>query len=266
MSDPFDAFESNLVATGESAPPASSNGVVGGGGAFDDPAAEFLAREKAEMAKIESNNQFTDDGFGDFGGGDLASAKQTKPETFSSGFGSSNDIFGTTNGTNGQSTAQVNGSDSSHSLDSKTNQDWEVVDEKKEPERNDLYSAIHSMDKLSVEPEKIKRWREEQKIRLETKDAEEEQKKKEWKEAAKKELDDWYKNRADQLKKTHENNKSLNKSAETELVSDRDSTNAQTWDKVAKLCEFNPKANKNVRDVGRMRSILLQLKQQPLVR
>lgn len=35
--------------------------------------------------------------------------------------------------------------------------------------KKDFYSAIHSMDKLSVEPEKIKRWREEQKIRLETK-------------------------------------------------------------------------------------------------
>lgn len=32
-----------------------------------------------------------------------------------------------------------------------------------------MYSAIHSMDQLSVEPEKIKKWREEQKIRLETK-------------------------------------------------------------------------------------------------
>lgn len=39
------------------------------------------------------------------------------------------------------------------------------------------------------------------------KDAEEEQKKKEWKEAAKKELDDWYKNRNEQLAKTHANNK-----------------------------------------------------------
>lgn len=60
MTDPFEAFESNLD-TATSAP-------VDMG--FDDPAAEFLAREKAEMAKIESNggDQFGDDGFGDFGG------------------------------------------------------------------------------------------------------------------------------------------------------------------------------------------------------
>jgi hypothetical protein len=38
------------------------------------------------------------------------------------------------------------------------------------------------------------------------------------------------------------------------------------WERVAKHCEFNPKANKNVRDVTRFRSLLLQLKQQPLVK
>ena len=38
------------------------------------------------------------------------------------------------------------------------------------------------------------------------------------------------------------------------------------WERISKLCDFNPKANKNQKDVGRMRSILLQLKQTPLVR
>ena len=60
---------------------------------------------------------------------------------------------------------------------------------------------------MSAEPERMKLWREEQKARLETKDIDEEQKKKEWREAAKKELDDWYKNRQEQLSRTHENNK-----------------------------------------------------------
>lgn len=70
-----------------------------------------------------------------------------------------------------------------------------------------MYSAISSADRFSQEPEKIKKWRDEQKQRLTQKDAEEEQKKKEWKETAKKELEDWYKNRAEQLAKTHANNK-----------------------------------------------------------
>ena len=38
------------------------------------------------------------------------------------------------------------------------------------------------------------------------------------------------------------------------------------WTKVARLCDFNPKVNKNTKDVSRMRSILLRLKQEPLVR
>ena len=57
------------------------------------------------------------------------------------------------------------------------------------------------------------------------------------------------------------------RAAEAELVASRDSQTAgQEWDRMAKLCDFNPKANKNTKDVSRMRSILLQLKQQPLVR
>jgi hypothetical protein len=56
---------------------------------------------------------------------------QVKQETFSSGFGSSNDIFGSTNGTtNGQQEQeqeQVNGSESTHSLDTKSNQVDRIV-------------------------------------------------------------------------------------------------------------------------------------------
>ena len=33
--------------------------------------------------------------------------------------------------------------------------------------------------------------------------------------------------------------------------------------RVSKLCDFNPKTSKNVADVSRMRSIILQLKQGP---
>ena len=63
MTDPFEAFESNLAAPTVAATQESTLG-------FDDPAAAFLAREQAEMAKIESNGNGLgiDDGFGDFGG------------------------------------------------------------------------------------------------------------------------------------------------------------------------------------------------------
>lgn len=38
------------------------------------------------------------------------------------------------------------------------------------------------------------------------------------------------------------------------------------WERIAKLCDFNPKTNKASKDVSRMRSIILQLKQQPLTK
>lgn len=57
------------------------------------------------------------------------------------------------------------------------------------------------------EPEKIKKWREEQKQRIALKDAEEEKKMKEMREVAKKELEEWYKNRQEQLVKTIADNR-----------------------------------------------------------
>ncbi|KAL1505261.1 hypothetical protein ABEB36_004862 [Hypothenemus hampei] len=52
------------------------------------------------------------------------------------------------------------------------------------------------------EPEKIKKWREEQVKRLEEKDREEERKKEELREKAKKELEDWYRNHEETIAKT----------------------------------------------------------------
>lgn len=57
------------------------------------------------------------------------------------------------------------------------------------------------------EPEKIKKWREEQKTRLEEKDREEEKKKLELREDAKKELEDWYKHHEESISKTKASNR-----------------------------------------------------------
>lgn len=38
------------------------------------------------------------------------------------------------------------------------------------------------------------------------------------------------------------------------------------FERICKLCDFNPKNSKNTRDVSRFRSILLQLKQGGLIR
>ncbi|XP_014475804.1 PREDICTED: clathrin light chain isoform X2 [Dinoponera quadriceps] len=113
---------------------------------------------------------------------------------------------------------------------------------------------------VKEEPEKIRKWREEQKARLEEKDAEEEKKKEEWREAAKKELEEWYKHHAETIGKT----KTTNRNAEKQFVAEADEVEPGTeWERIAKLCEFNPKSSRTSKDVSRMRSIILQLKQTP---
>lgn len=106
------------------------------------------------------------------------------------------------------------------------------------------------------EPEKIKLWREEQKKRLEEKDAEEETKKQEMLKIAKKELEDWYKTHEEQISKT----KAANRNAERALArgSEGAPEDGNEWARVSELCDFGPRRG---RDVARLRSIVLQLKQ-----
>ncbi|XP_037918059.1 clathrin light chain isoform X4 [Hermetia illucens] len=115
------------------------------------------------------------------------------------------------------------------------------------------------------EPEKIRKWREDQKQRLEDKDKEEEKKKEELREQAKKELEEWYKHHEETIAKTKAANRESAKNAEKQFVAENDEIEPGTeWERIAKLCDFNPKSNKSSRDVSRMRSIILQLKQNPL--
>ncbi|RNA26717.1 clathrin light chain B-like isoform X2 [Brachionus plicatilis] len=254
MSDPFEAFESAL----------KPNDTTGINNNAVDPAAEFLAQQQVEEAKIE-NNDF--DAFGDF-----SSVPSSNPPSavLSSGF-EEDDPFGTTTSASVQNfepeptaepDTESNEVPQQKSVRSSPDSDWIVVDKNARENSSDLYSAISTADKLINEPEKVKLWRDEQKKRLEVKDAEEEKKKNEWKEAAKKELDEWYKNRQDQLEKKHADNKT----AESDLLTPEETEKGKEWEKLGKLCDFNPKNNKNNRDVSRFRSILLQLKQHPLIR
>ena len=53
--------------------------------------------------------------------------------------------------------------------------------------------------------------------------------------------------------------------AEAVFIEERDEdVPGHEWERVARLCDFNPKNSKNTKDVARMRSIFLQLKQTPL--
>ncbi|XP_072011353.1 clathrin light chain A isoform X7 [Engystomops pustulosus] len=126
----------------------------------------------------------------------------------------------------------------------------------------DSYAAISQADRLQAEPESIRKWREEQRSRLEMLDANSRKQETEWKEKAGKELEEWYTRQDELLQKTKANNRA----AEEAFVSDAEETAPGTeWERVARLCDFNPKSSKQAKDVSRMRSVLISLKQAPLV-
>ena len=54
------------------------------------------------------------------------------------------------------------------------------------------------------------------------------------------------------------------RNAEKQFVAEADEIEPGTeWERIAKLCDFNPKSSRTSKDVSRMRSIILQLKQNP---
>ncbi|KAM9449609.1 clathrin light chain A isoform 2-T2 [Clarias gariepinus] len=128
---------------------------------------------------------------------------------------------------------------------------------------SDLYAAISSVDRMQAEPESLRKWREEQCDRLEELDENSRKQEVEWKEKAKEELEEWHARQEEQLAKTKVNNRA----AEEAILSEADDSSPGTeWERVARLCDFNPKSSKQAKDVSRMRSVLISLKQSPLVR
>merc|ERR1712032_707545 len=112
---------------------------------------------------------------------------------------------------------------------------------------------------MREEPECIKKWKQEQ--MLKKKDADEEQKKEELRVKAAQELADWYTQYEEQLAKTRKANKE--QEAATAVPEVNGIAPGQEWERVSKHCDFSAKAPGHTKDVSRMRSILLQLKQSP---
>ncbi|XP_058720704.1 clathrin light chain A isoform X2 [Poecile atricapillus] len=213
--------------------PLSGNGMPDGG--EEDPAAAFLAQQENEIAGIEN-----DEGYGILENGEVPEALQG-PE----GLGL-DAVDGVVNGDVYQSNGPT-----------------------------DCYAAISQADRLQSEPESIRKWREEQKERLEQLDANSRKQEAEWKEKAIKELEEWYARQDEKLEKTKASNStninhpcySLEQAAEEAFVNDAEEVFPGTeWERVAQLCDFNPKSSKQAKDVSRMRSVLISLKQAPLVR
>ncbi|XP_039580068.1 clathrin light chain A isoform X1 [Passer montanus] len=231
--------------------PPAGNGMPDGG--EEDPAAAFLAQQENEIAGIEN------EGYDILENGEVPEALQD-PE----GLGA--DAVG----------GVVNG---------------DVYQGSNGP--TDCYAAISQVDRLQSEPESIRKWREEQKERLEQLDANSRKQEAEWKEKAIKELEEWYARQDEKLEKTKASNRvadeafykqpfadvigyvtninhpcySLEQAAEEAFVNDAEEVFPGTeWERVAQLCDFNPKSSKQAKDVSRMRSVLISLKQAPLVR
>uniref|UniRef100_A0A3P8T1M8 Clathrin light chain n=1 Tax=Amphiprion percula TaxID=161767 RepID=A0A3P8T1M8_AMPPE len=206
-----------------------SSEISGSHPAEEDPAAAFLAQQESEIAGIENDGE----GFGALEG---AGEQQPSPATYGK--------------------FESNGP-------------------------TDNYAAIAQVDIQRQEPESLRKWREEQKERLEALDSASKAAEAELREKAKKELEDWHVHQNEQMEKNKANNriadKAFYKQPNSDVIgfvaseeaflaeSDGDSPGSE-WERVARLCDFNPKTNKQAKDVSRMRSVLISLKQTPLVR
>jgi len=232
----MDGFGDSFVPEAEApaapaAPAAEEPAAEAAAEAAVDPAAEFLAREQDTLAELEdapaaaeppAMNGFADEGLSE------VTAEAQEPAPVLNG-GANYDILAD----------EIQGIS-------------EAVPES--------MPARLSPVPVREEPEKIRLWREQQKTRLEEKDAAEAVAMEQLRQKAAEELAEWYTAHEETLAKTRQ----ANRSAEKELVADTAALEPGTeWERITKLCDFNPKTAKSTRDVSRMRSIILQVKQSP---
>ncbi|XP_051834947.1 clathrin light chain B isoform X1 [Antechinus flavipes] len=218
-----------------------SSGSGAPGPAEEDPAAAFLAQQESEIAGIENDEE----GFG----GAEGALQQPAAEN-----GTGIENTGTT--VNGDMFQEANGP-------------------------SDGYAAVAQADRLSQEPESIRKWREEQKKRLQELDAASKVTEQEWREKAKRDLEEWNVRQNEQVEKNKVSNRIADKafyqqpdadiigyvaSEEAFLKESKEEVPGTEWEKVAQLCDFNPKSSRQCKDVSRMRSMLISLKQNPLSR
>lgn len=199
-----------------------------------DPAAEFLAREQSVLGDLEA---------------EINAGSSVTPVPAAGGLLDDGGLLG------GDAGSNLGGGGAG--LESSTGS-FEMIG----GENND-HIGISGPPPSRVEPEKIRKWREEQKQRLEEKDREEERKKEELRLQAKQELADWLRQTEESIAKT----KSAARNAEKQAAALENGGPIEPgteWERIAKLCDFNPKVNKQGKDVSRMRSIYLHLKQNPI--
>jgi len=207
-----------------------------------DPAAEFLAKEQEELGDIGE----------DLG---LGAPAQDIPTFHNDNVAIKNDD---------DENAPISVSHNDFGVSNDVNPFLQDPIENSAPvmvEGKDIYAGMQtlSIKKDQEEPEFMRKWREEQQERLRKKDEEETAAMDELKQQAKQELEDWYKRYENQLEKT----KSTNREDETKYENNEMNgiEPGSEWERVAKHCDFSAKAPGHTKDVSRMRSIMLQLKQ-----
>eukprot|EP00794_Sanderia_malayensis_P014438 gene14438-15942_t len=216
----------------------------------EDPAAEFLAREQSELAElgiddhvgVEMNEEYLRVVYEDVNLPNWRGMRKRKDL----GANFSRKAFH-------HLTRARPGSDLNDSAPQETQETLDVP----------FSPPTATMNLQQQEPESLKKWREEKSELLEEMEKGENDERQRWADKARKELEDWYNRYNEQLDKV----KNENRAAQEEFIEDMASTSqGNEWVKVARLCDFNPKVNKTTKDVSRMRSILLRLKQEPLIR
>jgi len=209
-----------------------------------DPAAEFLAKEQAELGDIGE-----DLGIAPAAGQEVPHipADITEPE---------NDLFSAAPPVVSQSTLGDDVNPFLADSDLTAGNDFQAAAE--------LSTGLSQMYVAKEEPEFMRKWKEEQQERLRKKDDEESTAKEELKQKAKQELEDWYKRYETQIEKT----KSSNREEETKYEGNEMNhiEPGSEWERVAKHCDFSAKAPGHSKDVSRLRSIMLQLKQNQTVK
>jgi len=214
-----------------------------------DPAAEFLAKEQEELGDIGQDlglgGPAQDSGAGPDAGDVPAPAHEEED----------NDFVAVSNSQLGEGEANFFLQDPVQDAAAPVMMDGK-----------DIYAGMQtlSIKKDKEEPEHMRKWKEEQQQRLMKKDEEESAAMEELKVKAKQELEDWYKRYETQLEKT----KSSNREEETKYeIGEMNGIEPGTeWERVSKHCDFSSKAPGHTKDVSRMRSILLQLKQNQTVK
>jgi len=120
-------------------------------------------------------------------------------------------------------------------------------------------APVYTMPK--IEPEIIKQWREDFKLRTEKIENDANQEADEWKQAAREALDKFYADRDEKMQKTASQNReeadALKVNGDSYSTENLDSH--EKWEHVTQSIDFNAKGSCS-KDTTRMRQVLLQLK------